>query len=293
MARILGGGVFGQLSGKMGGLVFARNRGGNYVRSFVKPIDPMTIAQLNARVNFGNSSNNYHSLDPSLKTAWKEFALNSFNPKSGVQGTASGFNAFTALLNTTKNINNLASQSLTMGATPITGTLSNFLFSSIPPAFALQTNIKTSTGGVVTLDSIDFSNPIVSNSAGVYHLETNLTINLSGIGAIPAGVISAFEDTNDNLFGFNIYMSNPVAQPGMFIQNPNLTLLGSIQGQASITTPVPVSPSLIYTLTQNLVASNYHSLPQVNEFVQITVYQVGVAGMQNKLGSMFVQVEAP
>lgn len=292
MAKILGGGVFGQMSGKLGSLVFARNRGGNYVRSFVKPIDPMTVAQLNARNNFGISASNYHSLDPTLKTAWKEFALNTFNPKTGTQGVPSGFNAYTALLNSTLFYKEPTSIVMKNPTTALTGTENIFGFSNVPPANQVQANFYSSSSVAIPFNLNNIGPLIIENVEDNYNLACVIDLNLQIGGITTPGNLSTFSDAVENDFGFFIYASNAVKQPGMFIQNPNLQLIATLPGLKTITTPAAAANILKLEFTNDLEAGNYHTLGQIGEYIQLTIFQVSTTGMMNRIGTQIVEIQS-
>jgi len=86
------------LSGKAGGSVYARNRGGNYIRNFAMPSNPKTVAQMAARSAFGNLSSQWRSLASDLQNAWNEAAPNfPYKNRFGDQKVLSGFGLFQSL----------------------------------------------------------------------------------------------------------------------------------------------------------------------------------------------------
>lgn len=93
MALIKFSGVAGDASGKLGGLVFARNRGGSYVRSFAAPVNKRTEGQLRARSAFGMASTEYANLSPSDRQIWDEYGevigyVDRFGERRSLQGNA-------------------------------------------------------------------------------------------------------------------------------------------------------------------------------------------------------------
>lgn len=287
MARILGGGLFGEMRGKLGSMVFARNRAGAYSRSYAKPIDPKTIAQLSARNNFGTASSNYHALDSTTKALWNNFANSVFNPKTGTMGVPSGFNAFVSLL-TAVNTANLA----TIEYTGLTGTEVAPVFSGIPPTNALEANFVNAGGGSNSYNFGGFSNWEFANADPNFTISGNFTLNISGGGIGPTGNLSEFVDAKGNAFGFKIYMSNPVNQPGMFIQNPYLIDLGYAQG-IELTAPIAMPSTITGEFSNNLVGANYSALPQTGQFVQLTLFAMSTTGMLLRIGSEFVEISEP
>lgn len=97
-------------SGKLGGHVYSKNRGGNYVRTNRVPSNPRTAAQVLARSRFGQASSGWRSLTESQRAAWAEFADN--NPYSDSLGQQRHLSASSAY---TRSSNNL----LIVGKSPI------------------------------------------------------------------------------------------------------------------------------------------------------------------------------
>lgn len=89
------------LSGKLDGTVYARNKGGAYVRNWVKPTNPKTTVQSKVRSAFSDSAKAFGGLDTDVKNSWNYYATSYFKPKKIKPGVVySGFNAFQSLQNT-------------------------------------------------------------------------------------------------------------------------------------------------------------------------------------------------
>ena len=97
-----GGGVV-QISGKVAGNVFARNRYGDYMKSWKKPTNPSTAAQQNIRNIMAQMKDLWAALSAAQREAWETYATNTpVTNKLGDSVNLSGFNMFcrtnTALL---------------------------------------------------------------------------------------------------------------------------------------------------------------------------------------------------
>lgn len=69
--------LLGEISGKVGGNVFARNRGGSYLRAWAKPINPNTPAQQVIRNAMSNLVVLWGStLSPGQREDWATYAAN-------------------------------------------------------------------------------------------------------------------------------------------------------------------------------------------------------------------------
>ena len=78
MALIKTGVGIAEISGKIGGSVFARNRFGSYVREHTIPVNPDTSRQDAVRTTFSTLAANWRDLlTEAQRTLWEEWALNS------------------------------------------------------------------------------------------------------------------------------------------------------------------------------------------------------------------------
>lgn len=60
--------------GKLGGHVYSKNRGGNYIRTNIIPTNPQTQEQMQARGLFGSISANWRNLSDQEREQWRSFA---------------------------------------------------------------------------------------------------------------------------------------------------------------------------------------------------------------------------
>lgn len=74
MGLIKFGGGVSAISGKIGGTVYARNRGGAYARNWAKPTNTPTTKQSANRVAFGNISKGWAALTPAEQDGWNTLA---------------------------------------------------------------------------------------------------------------------------------------------------------------------------------------------------------------------------
>lgn len=73
MAKIKFGMMMTDASGKLGGQVFAKNRGGSYVRTKRTPSNPQTTAQMTIRGIFASISSRWSSLTEQQRASWNGF----------------------------------------------------------------------------------------------------------------------------------------------------------------------------------------------------------------------------
>lgn len=74
MAIVQVGAGLSAISGKSGGVVFARNAGGAYMRAWAKATNPSTQRQTNARSNLSLAATQWALLDDETRQAWRDYA---------------------------------------------------------------------------------------------------------------------------------------------------------------------------------------------------------------------------
>lgn len=97
MALIKLGALAAEVRGSIGGAVFARNRGGQYVRNRSVPLNPQSVRQIGVRQEFGALANAWsNDLTEAQRTAWATYAANVPIPNSlGENRNVSGINMYT------------------------------------------------------------------------------------------------------------------------------------------------------------------------------------------------------
>jgi len=70
MAKVKFSALVSEMRNKLNGSVFARNRGGAYLRTKVTPVNPQTLAQVQARSRLTQFSQSWRSLTQPERDAW-------------------------------------------------------------------------------------------------------------------------------------------------------------------------------------------------------------------------------
>lgn len=92
--------VVDNISGKLNGSVFARNKGGHYIRSKSNPTNPKTIDQTDNRVRFGQLASEWRGLAEGTRRAWNNIAPDfPYQNRLGDTKILSGFSLFQKLNN--------------------------------------------------------------------------------------------------------------------------------------------------------------------------------------------------
>jgi len=74
MAIMRPGPLAGQISGRVGGIVFSRNRGGDYVRNGPSPTNPQTAYQVAVRNALALASTAWKDMTDAQRLAWADWA---------------------------------------------------------------------------------------------------------------------------------------------------------------------------------------------------------------------------
>jgi hypothetical protein len=150
MAKIKFGAMMTDASGKLGGQVFAKNRGGAYIRTKTTPLNPQTTAQMNIRGIFASISSAWSQLTEANRQTWNNFV--SDYARTDVFGdlrNPSGKNLFQRL---NQNLS-ISGQSLidvctTPSEVPFAN-LSSAEYDTVTPDFAIATAGDTTGAKVV------------------------------------------------------------------------------------------------------------------------------------------------
>jgi len=121
MAKIVFGGGVSQASGKIGGTVYSRNKGGAYSRNWVMPTNPQTSRQTNQRNLLALKSAAWRTLSDGERDAWVSWAGdNPILDRLGNSIVLSGAQAYNRININRTNAGDSTSQSVTPSAASFT-----------------------------------------------------------------------------------------------------------------------------------------------------------------------------
>lgn len=288
MARIVGGNPNGEFRGKLGGWVFSRNKSGQIARAYAMPIDPSTVAQIQARARFGQAVSAFHSLSPSDKAAWNSFAASYFSSKSrgNVPGVHSGVNAFVSLrnvlLNVSANVAPLAGLDITVNSVPATAVSQETI---VLPSFAPSAPMQ----GVLDSGAYSFGVIDANMTAGRIVIDMAIIPNGSGPGPGPTppapSISSILTDGDGRKVGFAVYASSPLVQAGTFVQNPDIVLLGTTGVIDDYTTASVVTNSLQIEFDLTATQSKFKTDFSSNLPAEVSVWMFNNEGQMIRLSS--------
>jgi len=211
--------AFGEFSGKLAGMVFARNRGGAYVRRYVTPLNPSTSKQRAVRERFALRASEWQQLDEGTRAGWHEYANTLFLPLVGT-GNGTGQNAFVSNRQAVANAN--AAAAATSFNVELVGR-SEFPLPEQPPNAALVADLKVgSLVYVPKITSVDYNG-------------SHLTVSVSNDTGESAATFD-FRNSNDDKVALNLYVSSPSG--GSYFSNPYRILFASTAGASLESMPV-------------------------------------------------------
>jgi hypothetical protein len=152
------------ISGKVGGLVYASNRGGAYIRNWVKPINPNTPAQSAARQQFSNASSSWKGLTKAERTSFNTGQANF--PKQDRLGDTIYLSGQQLYMSLNRNLQAIGGNPVTVAPTPIVITAPTFVNVQVDPG---QFLIEYTPATLGALDAL-LIEASVTMSAGVSFL---------------------------------------------------------------------------------------------------------------------------
>ena len=211
------------IRGKVGGNVFARNKGGAYVRNYTKPTNPSTLKQQGVRLLFAALASAWRGLTSGQRTSWNEATPNyPFQDKLGQTKYYTGEQLYMKL---NSNLNAIGQTLLNVPAVPV----------------EFPTMAPVSASGDISDTEILYELDI--NGAAVIPAGFNLIVEgtapiSAGISAPQRGlfkqvaVLAAAADTstNDLYAGYAAVFGAPVANDFIYLR---ARLVALASGEAS------------------------------------------------------------
>lgn len=285
MARILSS-LIGDLRGSIGGQTYSRNKAGAFIRQRVKPVNPQTVRQQNARYRFGNMSILFQSLSNIQKDCWQSFAGTHFNPLKGNNtGIYSAGNAFVAIRQSSGQGNEYrAVPTFSSGAGAITASALPYNEAVEPPDAPTSATIKSIENNTWNI-ALDF---IELGEDGTY----NVQLKFPGASPTATDTYTSLMNVENQLMGVSVYISNILKFEG---SKPNTALklnyidTGVIESlEKTGSTPLDIKDNLVMKGSSTVTPANVRDFPCVNDVVLATVFMRSIDGAQKLLGTQYV-----
>lgn len=207
------------LSGRNGLITFSSNASGAYVKKFVKPANPQTTRQVNARNIMTSIANAWYALTVTNREDWNYFANNGFLPLGGggVVTSYSGRSAYNSCKTVESSTNNFDTFMkytpwMAAGTTYQAYTSTNISVpSGMPGGLSVDNQIYIKDGVTQQARTYTLSlewNTAVGTDKGVYAVittDSNFTLTSGSVFEIGFGNATA---------GLNLYLSEPLQVEG-------------------------------------------------------------------------------
>jgi len=282
VARILGN-PFGELRGKAGGSVFSRNKAGQFMRVYVRPTQANSVAQVNARISFGDASQSFSSLNQFLKSGWQTFATSVYNPlrKTNV-GQYSSQQAYIGINQSrkTSSAKTIITEWKTLdGVTVIPATSQSFINSNYAPSFTVVGTVTgTGTAGPIPMFATDIAITALGN------LAFKLNFGTTGVGKAAGDLV----DSNGKPFAIGFYLSNPLKFDAQVPKNKYFMFLGNTN-IPNFTTNLPDGTLGISVTNWEIPYLEFKQWLVAGNWVAVTVLAIGNDGTQVRISEQYVQ----
>jgi len=281
---LIKGQMFGDIRGKVAGIVFTRTKSGKMVRARVQPTDAKSAAQVSTRSLFSQSMSLWNTLTSSVKRQWNSYAGTIFRSKSHKKGsTATGSQAF-ASSNFVLNMANSHMRVSVFSPTSIVGTLATLASSIVAPPLKKFSSFLSNTA----LDSI----PIQLKS-GTLAISTGiLTVNFAFPNGAPGAGIAFKNDSASDPFSLSFYLtkSNQESYIGQVLKGSyllaNTGAISSVTGLDAVT---------VFAIKSTVPAAYFDMLKNVfpaGSQAYLHCFAVSSDGQISKIGTAICTVSA-
>lgn len=291
MARIVGGNPQGEFRGKLGGLVYSRNRSGQIARSYARPLNRNSAAQVKARAAFAQAIVAYHLLNPQQKLAWQIYGAQYFTSvnRGNLAGAHSGINAFVSLRNTLLNIQNNMDlgPGIDVNGVPVVGPIVQSPINFVNEAPNTPFMGKLANYGISNAELIGYS-----ISTGVASIKLGLIQEgfIPGTGTAGASTSSILTDGHNNYVGVMAKISASAPQQNVFPTAQDGLILASSGLIEQYTTPSVISNEIVFNLHPGINTYSSKYMPQVAQSVFASVWLYNSKGEQMRIGGNWVQI---
>ena len=274
--------VFGDISGKVGGIVFTRNLNGKYIREYVKGIDAKSIQQIANRSRWSSIVANWKSVSRADKLLWKNYAVNIFNPKHGKKMV--NYSGYAAYVSVNCSVGSLLAASFdpTFLDPAVTWAFSGFnYFLNSPPTKTFSGQIHTSSGYIITLSLSEAS---YIASSGLLSVKVVMSETVSGLPPM-------FQDyVSGNWTGFSVYFSTLLSSGRTVVPHYDVYLVGSFPSPLITAGWVSSDNFTIgWYIPHDYLAKLKYAFPSGSE-VFVSLYANGTEGGASYLGRKLITI---
>lgn len=274
--------IFGDLSGRLGGVVFSRNTTDKIVRAYVMPTDAKTVQQMNNRGGFSSVNALWASLSMNTKQSWNSFANSLFVPKKGRKANRySGQNAFVSINSVLNTCYRSNYQSILAG--PAGHALYHEFESSIliPPQTQVYPGILSQAGSLISLTLNDFQ----------FNSSTKSCTLILDMSPGSQELQPVFTDNTGLIYqGFAVYLSNPLTQGQTNTSGMEEFLIGSVRSPYAISDWTTRSNLTFSWTVPDIYFRNIKTQFLSNSYIFATCYLINFKGQSLQLGRKLIQI---
>jgi len=265
--------ILGVVQGRVGNVVFSRNKGGVYVKSFRKPTNANSQAQKNIRNIMRSISGAWTALSVDLRNAWADFAKSTFNPgRRTNKGNYTAVQAFrslrTAALSNSEKLRSAAFFK-NHDLTTISAVFCNPNLVDTPPVLSVRPDI---------LDQLNTGYNYMVDAATIISTGTaEISLAIQGIGA---GGITQDQliDENSIQYGFNAWISEGHKSPNMHVGNAMRHCIGFSGIPTFSGGGLSSATSIQFKWNFSDLLPNFKAFPYAGQSALLTVGVVSIDG---------------
>jgi len=276
-----------EMTGRLGGIIATTAKAGQFFRIARRPVQPNSVAQINAKNRFGSGAGIFRALSAINKALWNNFAQIIYSPRNTTNnGQYSGQQACQAL---STSFNNAVAENrtfdvevngavLTAGETfvPFIGPL------DIPPTLATNSNLLLRPSGSV---SQQLTSAFLKTD-GSFGFECQIG---DGAGAD----IDTFKNASGVNIGHAVFASTGNPSANMHFQSKFRYLLGYLNHiLATDLSDLDAAQNYDLASTQDFPIANYKTFMGLGETTLISVFAVDENNQMSLIGSKEIVITA-
>lgn len=287
---IIYGNPLGEIRGKLGGTIYSRNRFGAVARSYKKPIQPNSNAQIQQRARLGNMSALFKNLTELQRRQWEEWARTKYIPRHKINnGQYGAHSAFVGVNSLIQQMNsNIRPISATADGTPIVP--GNIIQTSLPnplyniPLEQVSNQYEAALIPNTTISTINFDLISINDKFG-FIFEARPTDQAKLV----------FQSSNARFLGssyFNFFLMISDGTIRIDSRPKNIEMfLGGSTGNLELIPPYAGMDTLTITMGDNLNMLNYTNSPTTGQYVRCSLYAFNEYGTYVRLTRKTLQVQ--
>lgn len=279
--------LMSDMSGSLGGITAFVGKAGQIFRLRVRATQPNSLAQLEAKSNFGGGAGIFRALSGINKAFWNNFAGGIFSPKDSTNtGQYSGQQAWQSLATSFRNsVANNHTFTVKVNDAVLTGgeTFEGFVGpTDVPPSASTNSNLQLQAGGSVSTTLI----------SAIIKDDGNHSLKIQ-VGDGTGNDIDSFLNASGAKVGYASFMSSGNPSANMGFKSKLRYLLGYFNHvEATVPADLDAVNNFEFTGTVPINIAKYKKFPGLGETVLVSVFAVDINNQMSLVGSVETTVVA-